>query len=66
MKTRYTEEAVDGVDYTFGYENVDLNAHPYFFIDTSEGEQLTLELKPSQLRHMAMKMIKMSYRVEAQ
>lgn len=63
MKTQYTEEAAD-VDFTFGYERVEPTGHPYFFIDTADGEAVTLELKPSQLRQMAMRLIKLSYRVD--
>lgn len=60
MKTRYTEEDGDSVYYTYGYEKIGDIKTPYFFIDTSGDESITLSLTPSQLRRMAMKMIKMS------
>lgn len=68
MKLDYKDGDVDGVEFSYGYKRFsseDAKA-PYFYIDCADsGECITLELTPSQLRKLAMRLIKLSYRGDA-
>ncbi len=64
IKREYQDEQADGSILNYGYNRSDATAQPYLWMG-SDDELITLQLSPSHLRKLAMRLIKLSYRVDA-
>ena len=65
IKREYQDEQADGSVLNYGYNRPDAASHPFLWMESSD-ELITLQLSPSHLRKLAMRLIKLSYRVDAQ
>lgn len=63
MKKEYQDIQADGEEFKFGYDRFD-NPIPYLYFESTAGGEITLKIDPHHLRKLAMRLIKLSYRVD--